>query len=109
MVDSAMYSIIFYVPENACEQVKQAMFVEGAGAIGDYDQCSWQVLGQGQFHALPSSQPFIGDQGTLTQLDEYRVEMVCESRRLHRVIKAMKIAHPYEQVAFHVTEHVNIL
>lgn len=105
MKASITYLIVFYVPKNACEQVKQAMFTEGAGALGNYDQCCWQVLGQGQFCALSGSVPAIGDQNSLTQLDEYRVEMLCNSDCLHRVIQAMKEVHPYEEVAFHVVQN----
>ena len=105
MTTKVTYSIIFYVPKSACEQVKQAMFSEGAGALGNYDQCSWQVLGQGQFRALSGSTPAIGDQNLLTQLDEYRVEMLCNSDCLHRVIQTMKEIHPYEEVAFQVVQN----
>jgi hypothetical protein len=47
-----MYQLIFYVPETHCESVKSALFKVGAGKVGDYDQCAWQVLGTGQFIPL---------------------------------------------------------
>lgn len=45
-----MYSLVFYVPESHCDGVKQAVFAAGAGRLGYYEHCTWQVLGQGQFH-----------------------------------------------------------
>lgn len=52
------YKLCFYVPVTHIEQVKQAMFAAGAGTIGNYDCCAWQVLGVGQFRPLAGSQAF---------------------------------------------------
>ena len=73
-----MYKIVFFVPESHLEYVKTALFNAGAGYIGQYDQCCWQVVGTGQFRPLAGSNPSIGEVGKLEQLDEYRVELVCE-------------------------------
>ena len=53
-----MYSLCFYVPESHVEEVKQALFDAGAGRIGDYGSCAWQVLGTGQFQPMEGSEPF---------------------------------------------------
>ncbi len=55
-----MYKLCYYVPESHLEVTKQAIFDAGAGRVGNYDCCCWQVRGQGQFRPLPGSQPFIG-------------------------------------------------
>ena len=60
-----MFKLCFFVPESHVEQVKNAVFAAGAGRIGDYEHCAWQVLGQGQFRPLAGSNPFIGQQGAL--------------------------------------------
>ena len=96
------YSIIFYVPEAHCEVVKQAMFIAGAGVLGDYQECAWQVLGEGQFKPLKSSQPFLGEIGQLETVAEYKVEMICEKSKIKSVIKALQRAHPYEEPAYAV-------
>ena len=101
-----MYTLCFYVPESALEQVKAAVFAAGAGRIGNYDQCCWQVAGQGQFRPLAGSNPVIGRQGAITTLAEYRVEMVCEAAHIAAAVVAMKAAHPYEEPAWHVLEMV---
>lgn len=92
--------IEFYVPETHLEQVKSAMFEAGAGRVGDYDSCAWQTLGHGQFRPLEGSAPYLGQQGQVEQVAEYKVEMVCESGLVDAVIEAMKAAHPYEEVAY---------
>lgn len=110
-----MYKLVFFVPEEHLEAVKQAVFDAGAGKIGDYDQCCWQVLGQGQFRPLSGSNPFIGQSplvsetfGELTQVPEYRVEMVCEDTLISSVIKALKLTHPYEEPAYDIWQLANI-
>lgn len=98
-----MYKIVFYVPESHLTVVKEAMFAAGAGKIGCYDSCAWQVKGQGQFRALEGSEPYIGQQGVVEFVDEYRVEMVCDSSFIEFVIAALKAVHPYEEPAYDVT------
>ncbi len=97
-----MYKISFYVPESHLEQVKQAMFAAGAGKIGHYSHCAWQVLGEGQYKPLTHSKPFLGQQDQLEKAAEYKVEMVCEKHLIHDVIAALKLIHPYEMPAYQV-------
>ena len=97
-----MYKLCFYVPVSHAEAVKAAVFAAGAGRIGDYDQCCWQVEGRGQFRPLAGSDPFVGKQGELETVDELRVELVCEDSLIRDAIKALKEAHPYEEPAYDV-------
>jgi len=97
-----VYKLCFYVPESHLEPVKQAVFAAGAGRIGDYDSCCWQVAGSGQFRPLEGSQPFLGQQGSVEQVPEYRVEMVCDQQHIKSVVEALLEAHPYEEPAWDV-------
>ena len=97
-----MYKLCFYVPENATDLVKNAVFEAGAGKIGNYDSCCWQTLGDGQFRPLDNSQPYIGQKGQLETVTEFKVEMVCADERIKAVIAALKKAHPYEEPAYEV-------
>ena len=96
------YQIIFYVPEAQCEQVKQAMFDAGAGILGNYQECAWQTLGEGQFKPCRGSQPFIGKENQLEKVAEYKVEMICNKDKISLVIQALKDNHPYEEPAYSV-------
>ena len=98
------YQISFYVPEEQCEQVKKAMFDAGAGILGNYQECSWQTQGQGQFKSLEGSQPFLGKQGRLETVVEYKVEMLCTKENIKPVIQALKSSHPYEVPAYFITK-----
>lgn len=95
-----MYKLSFFVPESHLELVKLALFNKGAGRIGDYDCCCWQVLGEGQFRPLKGSLPYIGQQGQLEKVAEYKVEMVCEDQLVKQVVLALLDAHPYQQPAY---------
>lgn len=95
-----MYKITFFVPESHLEAVKDALFNAGAGHFGNYDRCAWQVRGQGQFRPQPGSDPFIGQQGELEVVDEYRVEMICEDAKVKDAIAALVASHPYETAAY---------
>ncbi|MCA0894364.1 Nif3-like dinuclear metal center hexameric protein [Microbulbifer agarilyticus] len=95
-----MFKLCIYVPETHLEPLKDAIFDAGAGRIGDYDRCCWQVLGTGQFRPLDESQPFIGQRGQVEQVAEFRVETVCADDVVDEVLVAMRRAHPYEEVAF---------
>lgn len=97
-----MYKVTFYVPESHLDTVKNAMFHRGAGRIGDYDQCCWQTGGQGQYRPLETSDPYHGEQGDLSTVQEFLVEMVCEDAHIKPVIQAMLDAHPYEEPAYAV-------
>lgn len=97
-----MYKLCYFVPESHLEKTKQALFQVGAGRIGDYDSCCWQCLGQGQFRPLANSNPFLGQQGVLEQVPEYRVELVCEDQVIRAAVAALRQAHPYEQPAYEV-------
>ncbi|NCF18730.1 MAG: NGG1p interacting factor NIF3 [Haliea sp.] len=104
-----MYKLCFYVPESHLEQVKVAAFKAGAGRIGDYDSCCWQVSGQGQFRPLAGSAPYIGQQGKVERVAEYRVEMVCARECVKAAVLAMLDAHPYEEPAWDLVELVTEL
>ena len=65
-----MYKLCFYVPESHLEQVKGAVFAAGAGRIGAYDNCCWQVSGLGQFRPLPGSDPYLGREGEVEQVPD---------------------------------------
>jgi hypothetical protein len=97
-----MYKLAFFVPPSHVEQVKSALFAAGAGRIGAYDSCSWQVLGQGQFRPLDGSQPFIGQTGQIEQVEEWKIELVVADELIQQAVAALKHSHPYETPAYEV-------
>ena len=102
--DPSIYRINFYVPETHLEVVKNALFAAGAGKIGNYDSCCWQILGIGQFRALEGSDPYLGQEGKVELVDEYKVELVCAGELLGQALAALKAAHPYEEPAYDIVK-----
>lgn len=99
-----MYKLTVFIPDAALELVKTALFAAGAGTIGNYEQCCWQVQGMGQFMPMAGSDPHIGRQDKLETVEEWHVEMVVKKEAIKAVIQALKQAHPYETPAFDVIE-----
>ncbi|MCP4180879.1 MAG: NGG1p interacting factor NIF3 [bacterium] len=99
-----MYRIDLYVPETHLEVVKSAMFEAGAGRIGDYDYCCWQISGKGQFRALDGSNPYLGEKGKIEKIIEFKVELICIPELIEKVIKALIESHPYETPAYQIIE-----
>ena len=89
-----------YVPETHAESVKQAMFAAGAGRIGNYDSCCFQIVGRGQFRPLDGSSPYLGSAGRVEHVTEWKLEMIFPEEKLREVIAALRQAHPYETPAF---------
>ena len=102
MTNATRYVLCFYVPEKYAEVVKSAVFEAGAGRLGDYENCCWQTLGQGQFKPIEGAVPFIGSVDRLERVAEMKVEMICQEDHLKDAVAALKEAHPYEEPAFHV-------
>ena len=100
--DPLMYQLFFYCPHTHTEQVKTAVFLTGAGRIGNYNSCSWQVAGSGQFRPLAGSDAFIGEKDILETVQEDRVEMICLDQHIDQAVMALKESHPYEEVAYGV-------
>lgn len=95
-----------HVPAQDAETVKAAVFAAGAGAIGNYHECSFEFAGQGQFKPVEGANPTEGDIGKLERVDELRVEFVAPSSKRGAIEQAIFEAHPYEVPAFEVVETV---
>lgn len=99
---SSLFKLTVYIPDTHLETVKEALFDAGAGRVGSYDRCAWQVLGEGQFRPLPGAEPHIGDIGQVERVPEWRVELVVPGNCLQAVVSALKSTHPYETPAYDV-------
>ena len=102
-----MKKLVVFVPDTHIEAVKTALFGAGAGRLGDYEHCSWQTLGQGQFKPGVAANPFLGARGKLETVLEYRLETLCDDACLDAAISALRSSHPYEEPAFDIIELVD--
>ena len=100
--NSVLRQLITYVPEAHVEQVRSALFAEGAGAVGAYSECHFSVAGTGTFKGAEHAQPVVGQKGIRETVNEHRIELVFPNYLESNVISALKKAHPYEEVAYSI-------
>ena len=93
---------VILVPPADAEVLRQALFAAGARIVGNYTQCSWSVVGDGQFRPGPGARPAVGTVGTLERGPEARVEVIAPSALRGQVLAALRAAHPYEEPSFDV-------
>jgi hypothetical protein len=105
---SALHKLVWFVPEEALDRTRDAVFAAGAGRIGDYERCSWFTAGTGTFLARPGADPTIGEVGKEEHVPELRVETVVPASVAAEVVRALVDAHPYEEVAFELYSLVEL-
>jgi hypothetical protein len=94
------HKLVWFVPEEALDATRDAVFAAGAGRIGDYERCSWYTAGTGTFLGGEGTEPTIGTAGQEERTPELRVETVVPAERAAEIVAALREAHPYEEVAF---------
>jgi hypothetical protein len=98
--------LVVFVPEEALDAVRDALFAAGAGRIGAYERSSWYTAGTGTFRGGESTDPSVGERGREERVPELRLETVFPVERQREVVAALRAAHPYEEPAFDVYELV---
>lgn len=94
--------LVVFCPHDNVENLRQSIFEAGAGAIGDYDECSFNLKGEGTFRGAEGSDPFVGEPGKQHSEPETRVEVIFQSPKEKAILAAMIDAHPYEEVAYDI-------
>jgi hypothetical protein len=97
-----MVKLVVFVPLDSADVVREAMGRAGAGKIGNYTYCSFSSRGIGRFLPGSGANPAIGEVGRVEQVEEERIEVVCEKALVSKVVEAVKAVHPYEEVALDV-------
>ena len=94
--------LVTFCPAEHVEKVRQAIFDEGAGHIGEYDSCSFNTKGTGSFRGSDTANPFVGEKGKLHYENETRIETVYPVYLENPILKALFEAHPYEEIAYDI-------
>lgn len=100
--ENSLKKLVVFVPESHAEVVRKAIFDAGAGFIGNYDCCSYNVNGFGTFRAGAEANPFVGEKGKIHYEPEVRVETIFPEYLQNKIISAMLSYHPYEEVAYDI-------
>lgn len=100
MAEPTHYKLVWFVPREALETTREAVFAAGGGRIGVYTRCSWYTAGTGTFLAGEGADPSIGRVGREERVSELRVETVVPAGQAAEIVSALRDAHPYEEAAF---------
>ncbi len=94
--------LVWFVPEDALDVTRDAVFTAGGGKIGEYERCSWYAAGTGTFLGGEDTDPTVGERGREERVSELRVETVVPADRVANAVAALRAAHPYEEPAYDV-------
>ena len=97
-----LVKLVVFVPKDSAEDVRAAIAKAGAGYIGEYSDCAFMTDGTGVFLPREGTSPYIGEKGSLTRVEEVRIETIMPEEIERRVVRAMLRAHPYEEVAYDI-------
>lgn len=92
--------LVVFVPKDHHQKVLDAILNAGAGAIGNYSHCSFNIEGYGTFIPGEGTDPYIGEKGKMERAEEIRIETIVPHSIRNEVVQAMLKAHPYEEVAY---------
>jgi len=99
-MDAERRKLVVFVPEEALDAVRAALFAAGAGRVGNYERCSWYAAGTGTFLGGEGAEPTVGERGREERVPELRLETVYPAEREAGIVRALRSAHPYEEPAF---------
>ena len=102
-----LLKLTVFVPIPEKDQFLNALFEAGAGKIGNYDHCSFQITGEGSFRPNEQANPTIGLSGDDESVNETRIEVMLPNSKKHKVLGTMRSAHPYEEVAYYLSKLEN--
>jgi len=94
--------LVTFCPIEHAPELREALFNAGAGQIGNYDSCSYNLEGYGTFRAGEDTDPFVGKKGELHTESEVRIEVIFPDHITSHLLQEMKKAHPYEEVAYDI-------
>lgn len=99
---NSLLKLVAFVPVSHADSVRNILFSAGAGNIGNYDLCSYNILGEGTFRAGEDPNPYVGNAGTLHKEEEVRIEVVLPLFKKNEIIRALLAVHPYEEPAYDI-------
>lgn len=100
--EEALYKFVVFVPKSHAKLIREVLGNEGAGFIGNYSHCTYNIEGIGTFMPLEGTSPYIGELNKLEEVEEVRIETVVEKKDLKRIVSKVLENHPYEEVAYDI-------
>ncbi len=101
--NDTLSKLVVFVPLENTDRVLSSLYAAGAGKIGRYNDCSFQVEGTGTFVPGDNAQPYVGKRSEKESVQENRIEILFPSFLQSAILEALRRAHPYEEVAYYIT------
>ena len=98
-----------FVPQEHAVQLGDELAKIGVGVIGNYDHCVALTAVRGFYRPLPGSNPFEGEEGKISEVAEYKIEVNCRRQLVKEAIKVIRSVHPYEEPLINVIPLANHL
>ena len=99
----ALKQLTYFVPTGAAEATRAALHAAGAGNIGNYTECSFSLEGTGRFTPNDQANPSIGTNNQAEEVTEEQIQLIYPAHLESSILKALKVSHPYEEVAYYIT------
>ncbi|MDD5570219.1 MAG: Nif3-like dinuclear metal center hexameric protein, partial [Bacteroidales bacterium] len=100
--NNLLRKLVTFCPSGKIENVRKAIFEAGAGVIGNYDECSYNIEGTGTFRAGEGTNPYVGKKGKRHYEKEIRIEVIYPVPGESKILNALIKSHPYEEVAYDI-------
>ena len=100
--EANQFKVVIFLPAVNVDELSEALFSVGGGVIGNYENCSFRIAGEGTFKGNEDSNPVIGKKGNTEKVEEVRLELIVDSWNLGRIVNAIKKHHPYEEPAYDI-------
>ena len=100
--EGMLKKLVTFCPQKNAEEVRNALFKAGAGMIGKYSECSFNLEGLGTFKAGEGAEPYVGKIGERHEENETRIEVIFPGYLQNQIVQSLKEAHPYEEVAYDI-------
>lgn len=102
-----IFKIVTFVPIKNAQKVMQAMGDAGAGVLGNYYHTSFSTKGIARFTPGKDAHPSIGRVGQPQEVEEERIEVICEKEKVKDIVSAIKRVHPYEEIPIEIYKLIN--
>ncbi|MBS3943853.1 MAG: Nif3-like dinuclear metal center hexameric protein [Melioribacter sp.] len=100
--EANQFKVVIFVPAVNVDELSEALFSVGGGVIGNYENCSFRIIGEGTFKGNEDSNPAIGKKGNTEKVEEVRLELIVDSWNLGKIVNAIREHHPYEEPAYDI-------
>ena len=97
-----------FVPIENAEKLRNALFNAGAGNIGNYDRCSFNIDGEGTYRGNQNSNPSIGKKGENHTENETQISVLYESKNETTILASLQKNHPYEEISYDLLTIENV-